>query len=106
MRRLIAPAALLLGIAVAAAAAVANTNREADAQALAEASSLVPTAHWTVVSHSFDLTGAEVDYGRLQLTNVVGPSWVVELGAPGYQAAVVINAFTGDVTDSGAARTG
>jgi hypothetical protein len=97
---------------IIAGAAISNTGQDADAKALAAARGLMPQAHWTVASDSFDLWGNEVDYGSLQLTNVAGPSWVVELTAPGdstatgYQAAVVINAFTGDVTDSGAARTG
>jgi hypothetical protein len=112
MRRLIAPAALLVGILIVAGAAVANTGHDADAKALAAARGLMPQAHWTVAGDSFDPWGSEVDYGSLQLTSVAGPSWVVELTAPGdsttagYQAAVVINAFTGDVTDSGAARRG
>lgn len=106
VKRLIAPAVLVLGLALAAGAAIANTGGGADAAAVAQASALIPGAHWTVTGRSFDPWGSEVDYGTLQLTNVAGPSWVVKLAAPGYQAAVVINAFTGDVTDSGAARTG
>ena len=95
-----------------AGAAVANTGRDADAKALAAAHALLPQAQWAVAGDSFDPWGSEADYRSLRLTNVAGPSWVVELTAPGdstargYEAAVVINAFTGDVTDSGAARSG
>ena len=106
MKRLIAPVALVLGLALAAGVAIANTGSTADAAALAQASSLLPEAHWKVAERHLDFWGSEVDYGHVQLTNVAGPSWVVELTAPGYEAAVVINAFTGDITDSGASRTG
>lgn len=112
MRRLIAPVALLVGLALAAGVAIANTGSTADAVALAQASSLLPEAHWKVAERYLDFWGSEVDYGHVQLTNVAGPSWVVELTAPGdsnasgFEAAVVISAFTGDITDSGASRTG
>lgn len=112
MRRLIAPAALLAGMLLVAGAAIANSGHDADARALAAADALMPQVHWVVAGDSFDLSGDEVDYGSLRLTNVAGPSWVVRLTAPGdsaaggYVAAVVINAFTGDLTDSGAARSG
>ena len=99
------PAALLAAIALAAAAAAWNTGRDADSRALSQAAALIPRAQWTVVSRSLDPLGDEVDYGAVHLSNVVGPSWVIELTSPGYRAAVVINAVTGDVTDSGAAAT-
>ena len=112
MRRLIAPAVLLAGVVIAAGAAIANTEHGAGAKALGAAHALMPQADWTVASESFDPWGSEVDFGSVHLTNVAGPSWVVELTAPGdstaagYRGAVVINAFTGDVTDTGAQRGG
>lgn len=97
------PAALVIGLAVAGAGAAWNTGRDAESKAVAQAAALIPRAQWTVASRTFDPFGNEVDYGAVHLGNVVGPSWVVEMTAPGYQAAVAINAITGDVTDSGAA---